>query len=276
MSHLEVAVVISLVVVLVALLVPAVQKVREAAARLTCSNHLKQIGQAVQSYHAVVGYYPRGGTHLPPAFPASADVQASTPAARLESWSWAYQILPYLEQSNLYFNPDSLAVRQAPIRQYYCPSRRAAQVYEGLAKIDYAGNAGDQPEGDTGLVMRTGRGLVRRMDVLDGVSCTVLVAEKQLNQAMLGRSRDDDEAYATAGWSSDWEVYRWGAAGPAVDVHLPGEFGPAQVFGSAHPTGFNSVFADGSVRFIRYSINPATWRRLCVRNDSQPINPSEF
>jgi Tfp pilus assembly protein PilE len=276
LTRIEVLVAIGLFVLLVGLLVPAVQKVREAAARMTCQHHLKRLGEAFQNHHAVVGHYPRGGTHVWPTYPSSADLRASTPATRLESWSWAYQILPYLDHGNLYANPDSMRIRQSPIRWYYCPARRAAQLYDGLAKIDYAGNAGDHPEGENGMVSRTGRGLVRRTDAVDGANCTVLLAEKQMNHAMFGKSRDDDESYATAGWNNDWEVYRWGAASPAADVNTPGACDPSQVFGSAHRQGFTTVFVDGSVRFVRYSITPAVWRRLCVRNDSQPINPNDF
>jgi prepilin-type N-terminal cleavage/methylation domain-containing protein len=272
----ELLVVIAIIAVLVGLLLPAVQKVREAAARVQCSNNLKQIGLAFHNHHDAVGHFPKGGTHLPPAYPSSADTSADSPLTRELSWSWAYLILPYIEQDNLYKNTNSAAVRSTPVKLYYCPSRRAVQQYNGTAKIDYAGNAGDQSEGQNGLVMRTTCGVVRIADVIDGTSNTVMVGEKQLNRAMFGQSTDDNESYCTPGWNGDWEVYRWGAFAPAPDFSLPGDTNPSHVFGSAHTAGFTCVFADGSVRFIRYSVNATTWRRACVRNDNQAYNLNDL
>ena len=271
----ELLVVIAIIAVLVGLLLPAVQKVREAAARATCANNLKQMALAFHSHHAAVGHFPKGGTHLPPAYPSSADTSASTPLAREPSWSWAYLILPYVEQDNLYKNTDCATVRNTPVKLYYCPSRRPAQPYNGTAKIDYAGNAGDQSEGENGLVMRSTRGVVRVADVVDGTSNTVMLGEKQLNRAMFGLSIDDNESYCTPGWNDDWEVYRWGADAPEPDCHAPGHTAPSRVFGSAHPGGFTCAFADGSVRFVRYSVSPLAWRRACVRDDNQVYNLGE-
>jgi hypothetical protein len=195
-----------------------------------------------------------------------ANVGLTTPEAREAEWSWAYQILPHLGKDGLYRNPDSTAVMATPIKRYYCPSRRSPLVIGGAAKIGYAGSAGDHIEGQTGMVMRSLCGVVRAGDVTDGLSNTAMVAEKRLNEAMFGRTHDDNEAYCTAGWN-DWEVYRWGAEPPAPDYNLEGSADPSRVFGSAHPTGFNCVFGDGTVRFIPYSVNPDTWRRACVRDD---------
>ena len=185
-------------------------------------------------------------------------------------------MLPYIEQTNLYNTSNSGTVRNTPIKIYHCPSRRSAQVHNGTARIDYAGNAGDQSEGQNGLVMRTTRGVVRIAVVIDGTSNTVLVGEKQMNRATFGQSTDDNESYCTPGWNGDWEVYRWGAAAPAADFSLPGSTTPSHLFGSAHASGFTCTFTDGSVRFVRYSVNATTWRRLCVRNDNQPVSLDDF
>lgn len=272
----ELLVVIAIIAILIGLLLPAVQKVREAAARIQCSNNLKQMGIAFHAHHDALGHFPKGGTHLPPTYPSSADTSANTPAAREPSWSWAYLLLPYIEQDNLYKNTNSATVRNTPVKLYHCPSRRAVQQYNGTAKIDYAGNAGDKSDGRNGLVMQTTVGVVRIADVIDGTSSTVMVGEKQLNRAMFGQSTDDNESYCTPGWNGDWEVYRWGADPPEPDCHLPGNTKPSQAFGSAHPTGFTCAFADGSVRFIRYSVNATTWRRVCVRNDNQPVSLNDL
>ena len=206
----EVLVVIAIIAVLIGLLLPAVQKVRAAAARMTCTNNLKQMGLGFQSHHDALGRFPYGGMHVYPAGCASgADPFATTPKAREASWSWAYQLLPFIEQGTLYGEANPTVVRGTPVKQYYCPSRRAAQAYEGAAKIDYAGNAGSLATGANGVVMQTPLGAVRRADVTDGLHCTVLVGEKRMNAAALGTSADDNESYCTPGWNGDWEVYRW-------------------------------------------------------------------
>src|SRR5438552_12856993 len=90
----ELLVVIAIIGILVALLLPAVQKVREGAARLQCKNNLRQIGLAFHNHHDTVGAFPHGGYNVPPATGAS-------PTNRAQ-WSWCYQVLPYIEQTSLY------------------------------------------------------------------------------------------------------------------------------------------------------------------------------
>jgi prepilin-type N-terminal cleavage/methylation domain-containing protein len=270
----ELLVVLAIIAVLVGLLLPAVQKIRAAAARTRCSNNLKQMGIAFHAHHDARGHFPKGGSHTPPA--SGANVSFTTPQAREAEWSWAYLILPYIEQGNLYQNPNSTTVRETPVKTYYCPARRAAETYHGTAKIDYAGCAGTHPEGENGMTMRTTRGVVRIADVTDGTSNTVMLGEKRLHRAMFGLSADDNASYCTPGWNGDWDVYRWGAAVPAPDRNFPGDHSASQVFGSAHTGGFYCAFGDGSVRFIRFSVSPTTWERACVRNDNQVPNPNDL
>lgn len=271
----ELLIAIAIVAVVIGLLVPAVQKAREAAARMTCNNNLKQVGQAFHGHHTATGRFPRGGVQVPLSGGVRADISQTTPVGREPSWSWAYNVLPHLEAGTEFKNPDSNSVRSAPVRAYYCPSRRPAAAHNGTAKLDYAGNAGTSDDGSNGVVMRSTLDAIRLADIGDGTGCTVLAGEKQMNRAALGTSADDNESYCTPGWG-DWEVYRGGAAQPAADFSHPDDTDPPTAFGSAHASGFNVVFCDGSVRFIRYSVNPVAWARACVRNDNEAVNPSEL
>src|SRR5262245_54214571 len=97
----ELLVVIAIIAVLIGLLLPAVQKVREAANRMSCTNNLKQIALATHNYHDTYQAFPRGGNYNP--VDALRNSPSSlNPAYRASRGSWLYLILPYLEQDNLY------------------------------------------------------------------------------------------------------------------------------------------------------------------------------
>jgi prepilin-type N-terminal cleavage/methylation domain-containing protein len=110
----ELLVVIAVISVLIGLLLPAVQRAREAANRISCANNLKQIGLAMHQHEVALGYYPPNAL------------------ARGKA-TWAVLLLPYLEQDNLfrtwnlslsYFEQAPVA-RQTAVKTYFCPSRRA-------------------------------------------------------------------------------------------------------------------------------------------------------
>ncbi|VTR97213.1 protein containing duf1559 : Uncharacterized protein OS=Pirellula staleyi (strain ATCC 27377 / DSM 6068 / ICPB 4128) GN=Psta_1879 PE=4 SV=1: N_methyl: SBP_bac_10 [Gemmata massiliana] len=111
----ELLVVIAIISVLVGLLLPAVQKAREAAARVSCANNLKQIGLAMHLYEHTNNHYP----------PSSLERGRAT---------WAVLVLPYLEQDNLYrtwdlsrtYHEQTPVARETVVKTYFCPSRRSS------------------------------------------------------------------------------------------------------------------------------------------------------
>src|SRR5437870_1097367 len=122
----ELLVVIAIIAILIGLLVPAVQKVREASARVKCFNNLKQIGLALHNYHNVAGSFP------------SAHVEVQINGTYVYLTCWSIDILPYLEQDTLYLrynlnldndNAAQLPVEQTPLAVHNCPmDLRAGQL----------------------------------------------------------------------------------------------------------------------------------------------------
>jgi prepilin-type N-terminal cleavage/methylation domain-containing protein/prepilin-type processing-associated H-X9-DG protein len=147
----ELLVVIAIIAILIGLLLPAVQKVREAAARMQCQNNLKQIGLACHNHESAMGYFPTAGAQSG----ALGSPLELPSAAGFETRGWAYQILSYLEQDTMYkfgqtnsvynWMPGlNKALTDVPVKMYNCPSRSnrvsvAASWGNVYAMNDYAG-----------------------------------------------------------------------------------------------------------------------------------------
>src|SRR5437588_322807 len=133
----ELLVVIAIIAILIGLLLPAVQKVREAAARAKCMNNLKQIGLALHSFHDVNGKLPSGG--LPPTVVSGPQFSALS------------QVLPYMEQGNVYnlidftrppTDPANAAARNTIIPLFRCPSDKENPIPASGAATNYMANTG--------------------------------------------------------------------------------------------------------------------------------------
>ena len=197
---------------------------------------------------------------------------------------------------------------QIAVGRAHCPSRRLPLVYpslapsavmancttatNGWARADYAANAGSNVllwwagpsswtqglagQGFDDVTASNGvsyeRSKVKMADISDGTSNTYLVGEKYLNPNDYTTGADfGDDHGPFASDSDDW--YRWTAAGPLQDT--PG-MSNVYIFGSAHFTGFNMAFCDGSVRVVSYSIDPLAHRYLGGRNDGKVIDAKKL
>ncbi|MFO0846337.1 MAG: DUF1559 domain-containing protein [Gemmataceae bacterium] len=282
----ELLVVIAIIAVLIGLLLPAVQKVREAAARLVCQNNLKQVGLALHNYEHTLGSLPPGYRNLglPNAIPG---------------WGWPVFLLPYLEQAPLYealdaartnFGNGANPVPATPLTQtslkiLQCPSDNgplANPFYDNHGKSNYRGVGGG---GDLylkpiaadrgGVLFANSR--VRFLDVTDGLSNTFAVGETSYNErrnwwggiwAGCARVGSFGQYQGQLVWVSG--VY-WSIDQANLRLNGPDPW----AFSSPHTGGVSFVLCDGSVRFFKDTADPALIERLAVRNDGLVVTLPE-
>jgi prepilin-type N-terminal cleavage/methylation domain-containing protein/prepilin-type processing-associated H-X9-DG protein len=277
----ELLVVIAIIGILMGLLMPAVQKIREAANRISCHNNLKQFALAFHNHHDQVGYFPTGGWnwYTPPNY------LGGVPAmGRQQQAGWGFQILPFIEAENTWRGGGAttdtgriLVAIGTPNKLFFCPSRRGPQtvIFSNPAYLN--GLAAPHALCDYAASNREGTGVVQQFnptriaDILDGTSNTLLLADKRANRALLGPHPGDDIGY-TSGW--DYNIVRRTNLQPLPDYSGPGQ--GKKRFGSSHTGGFNAAFADGSVRLISYSINVTTFSYLGNKSDGQAISSDGY
>jgi prepilin-type N-terminal cleavage/methylation domain-containing protein/prepilin-type processing-associated H-X9-DG protein len=302
----ELLVVIAIIAILIGLLLPAVQKVREAAARSKCQNNLKQIGLALHNYHDNKGT-------LPPGY--SAANPAATSNETQPGWGWAAYLLPHIEQTALYSglnlnrpveDPANAAAAGNLVRIYLCPSDSVSDTPVAVANYlsptttvvmagpsSYAANVGSDDCDVTDMSPLNGvfycNSRTRLTDIPDGTSTTILVGERSRDQvsgiwagvptnAML-QPGPRNEFFATATISP--------ARGGMILAHghLLNAIGDADGglddWSSNHSGGANLLFCDGSVRFFRsvprdnpdgsYSADSILLQALCTRAGGEVI-----
>jgi prepilin-type N-terminal cleavage/methylation domain-containing protein/prepilin-type processing-associated H-X9-DG protein len=275
----ELLVVIAIIAILIGLLLPAVQKIREAAARMQCTNNLKQIGLGMHNFQDTYQYFPNAGSDGP-------NIDCCNATTRV-GWTWMYSLTPFIEQDNVYKNPTDSAVAQTAIKIYYCPSRRQPTLYSNGGRCDYAGNGGRDMagRGKEGVMMAQWLNpnssnpvdlpieQYRRLaDITDGTTNTIMVGEKQCHKSVLGTAGGDNEPWNNSGWDQDH--VRFGEAVPQPDYLHPTSQSPtfwSVRFGGPHPGVFNAAMCDGSVRTIKYTIDANNWLRICLINDGEVI-----
>jgi prepilin-type N-terminal cleavage/methylation domain-containing protein/prepilin-type processing-associated H-X9-DG protein len=286
----ELLVVIAIIAVLIGLLVPAVQKVREAAARIQCANNLKQIGLALHSYHNRMRSFPAGYVSL-----------VNAPDDDLgPGWGWAAYLLDDLEQANLkrqinfsldIGNNANAAARVQSLPVFLCPSDNPpvtflpAYATASLAFANYVGVFGSgkitiDAGGGDGIFYRNSR--TRIADITDGTSNTLMIGERSSRVAysswtgaLTGCEVKPNSPTEYGNGSA--AVLCLGHIGYAEDEHTPNNpLNYVEDFSSWHPGGVNFVFADGSVRFISDSINPVVWSALGTYAGGEPVAALDF
>ena len=293
----ELLVVIAIIAVLIGLLLPAVQKVREAAARLKCQNNLKQIGLALHSFHDRMNGFPPGHQSQ-----VAADNSDLGPG-----WGWAALLLDDVEQSPLkqrirmdlqISDPANTQALITVLPVFVCPSEMLTGTFTvvdsggsavcDVARANYVAMNGvlgvtDDAFDNDGVFLRNRRMTVG--DVPDGLSNTLIVGERcsamsdttwvgaVTNGVVPAKRYPDPADQLTNAEGAPALVLAHGSRD-----HLPNNplVFDADATASFHTQGVNFLFGDGSVRVINNSINGLVYEALLTRAGGEAINGSDY
>jgi len=286
----ELLVVIAIIAILIGLLLPAVQKVRGSAARIKCTNNMKQIALAAHNFHDVFNKFPY----------ATLDYQ---PGEMTASYSTGLiQILPYLEQDAVAkrWNPklprnstddsdgdgfSNATLQQMVIPTMMCPSMSPPNGMvggtENRAPCSYIFSAGTHSVSDfhyvmptpayTGVIVPVKRSestnrQVNFSGIADGSSNTFLAGETDFKGV-------NNQVSTTPGavWAYGYIVYAWGTTFHPLNKHDHASAGYGS-FRSEHGNGANFALADGSVQFIKDTIDATTYAALGTRNGNEVVS----
>lgn len=247
----ELLVVLGIISLLVGLLLPAVQAVRETARRMQCQNNLHQIGIGLHSYHAAFRTLPPGGLEVRPQW------------RKGKQHAWSAFVLPFIGENPTYekirfdYPFDHAANAEAAasvIETYLCPStNRQSTRHRGRGATDYGGIYGERivsrnypPRG----VMIHERS-IRFRDITDGTMRTLMVSE--------------DADFPDGQWINAWNLFD-----QAFSINRAPRF--ENDIRSMHPQGANGLLADGSVQFLNENIDLEVLAALCTRNGAESVD----